>query len=157
MLMPVQRAATRIETISVCDSLDRVAPLLAEHWDEIARNKELMVLKPNAAAYSTLEKAGALLALGAFAGDEMVGYSVTIVSPHLHYADLLCAQNDVIFVTRARRAGRLGLQLLRETERHARARGARLMLWHAKQHTVLDALLPRLGYGVQDIIYSREL
>lgn len=157
MLMQTRQRATRIEPISVINSLDQVQALLVEHWDEIARNKALMVLKPHTELYAELERMDALISLGAFDGDEMVGYAVTTISKHLHYADLVYAQNDVIFLRRSYRAGRLGLQLMRESEARARARGARLFTWHAKPDTALAALLPRLGYGVQDIVYSKEL
>lgn len=133
------------------------ATLFDEHWQEVALNKQVMVLKPDWQRYYAMEQQGALLALGAFDGDEMIGYSVSFVLRHLHYADLCICSNDILFVTEARRAGRLGLQLIRETEKAAKARGTRLMLWHAKQNTALATIMPKLGYGVQDIIFSKEI
>lgn len=144
--------------ISVVEQMPRVMPLLRAHWDEVARNKAVMVLDPDVEVYKALEDRGLLIALGAYQDDTLVGYSVTmLVQKHLHYAGLCYGQNDVIFVDAAYRAGRLGLQLIRETERIAKERGAQMIFWHAKPTTPFDALLPRLGYGVQDIIYSREL
>jgi hypothetical protein len=32
-----------------------------------------------------------------------------------------------------------------------------MIVWHAKQGTALEAILPRIGYGVQDILFSKEL
>ncbi len=149
----------QIREISVVEQLPMVEPLLREHWEEIALNKRLMVLKPNAELYAKLEAQGLLVSFGAFDGDELVGYSVTVLAPsHLHYADLFMASNDVLFVRQSHRgASRAGLQLIRATERACKERGARLMLWHAKPGTALQALMPRLGYGVQDVIFSTEL
>jgi hypothetical protein len=31
------------------------------------------------------------------------------------------------------------------------------MLWHAKDQTSLAKIMPRMGYVVQDIIYSKEI
>lgn len=154
MLAPSQ--LQHVSPISVSESIGQVHALLVEHWHEVAKNKQLMVLKPNLPAYERLEAAGMLISLGAFVGAEMVGYSVSTVQPHLHYADLVYAQNDVLFV-REQHRGRLGLKLIRETERAAKDRGARMMMWHAKPGTTLDLLLPRLGYGIQDVIYAREV
>lgn len=142
---------------TVAEIRERGRPLLRAHWEEIARNKGLMVLAPDWDRYAAIEASGTLFVLGAYddAG-ELVGYSVTFVDTHLHYSGLVCATNDVLFVAPEHRGG-LGRQLMAETEREATARGARLLLWHAKQGTALDALLPRLGYAVQDIIYSKEL
>lgn len=147
----------RIIETTIADKIEHVPGLLEAHWHESARNKHLMVLKPDVARYQTLETAGALLSLVAYVDEAIVGYSVNIVSPHLHYADLLCAHNDVLFVAAEYRTTPLGLKLIRETERAARARGVHLMLWHAKQDTALSNILPKMGCKVQEIIYTKEL
>lgn len=148
----------RIEEISVKDFMHEQAHLLHEHWEELATHKAFMVLKPDWAKYAQLEAAGVLLTLGAFTHEgKAVGYSSSIIGNNLHYADLCYAHNDVLFVAKDYRRGRLGLQLIKETERLAKARGAQLMIWHAKEDTALMAVLPRIGYGVQDVLYSREL
>lgn len=148
----------QIREVPIGDVFAGSGSLFQQHWDEIALNKNLMVLKPDREQYEAIEALGRLLVLAVFdAVGEMVGYSVTIVMPHLHYADLRVASNDVLFVSKPYRRTRLGLQLIRETEEKAKARGARLMLWHAKQGTALEALMPKLGYGVQDVVFSRGL
>jgi GNAT superfamily N-acetyltransferase len=148
-----------IREVTVDDVLGnpRSLELFVEHWDEIALNKQVMVLKPDTERYRAMESAGMVLILAAYLGDELVGYSVNFLTHHLHYADLHVASNDLLFVTPEYRASRVGLQLIRATEAAAKERGAKLMLWHAKEHTALATLMPRLGYGVQDIIFSREI
>lgn len=131
--------------------------LFEEHWHEIARNKHVMVLKPNMDRYYAMEAQGMLLTLAAYHGDELVGYSVNFIMTHLHYADLWVCSNDLLFITKPHRQGRLGLQLMRKTEELAKVRGAELMLWHAKKDTVMANMLERMGYGIQDIIFSREI
>lgn len=148
----------RIVEESVTANIERAAPLLRAHWEEIARNKDVMVLKPNVPVYQALEAQGLLIGLMAYDGDNLVGYCVSILQlGHLHYADLKTAVNDVLYVDPAYRgASRLGLRLISETERIAKERGAQLVLWHAKEHTALAGVLPRLGYEVQDVVYSRR-
>jgi len=131
--------------------------LFEQHWDEIARNKKVMVLKPNEEAYRALEDAGSLLTLAVLKAGEIVGYSVNFIVRHPHYADLLVCQNDLLFIDQANRQGGAGIRLMRRTEQEAKARGCRLMLWHAKEHTPLADMLPRMGYGVQDIIFSKQI
>jgi GNAT superfamily N-acetyltransferase len=144
---------------TVADKIDSMMPLLERHWDEIARNKDVMVLKPNVQAYAALESAGLLIGLIAYDGEQPIGYAVTVLNhSHLHYADLATAMNDVLFVLpEYRGASRAGLRLIAETERIAKERGAQLVMWHAKRDTALEGLLPRLGYEVQDVIYSRAV
>ena len=82
---------------------------------------------------------------------------MNIIMHHFHYADLRVTQNDVLFVKKEFRGGRLGLKLIKVTEDYARSEGCKLMLWHAKEHTALAKLLPKLKYGVQEIMYSKEI
>ena len=147
---------TIVET-TVSDKADALMPLLRLHCDELATARHLMVLAPNVEAYRVLENTRALLALVAYAGSEIAGYSINFIAPHLHYAGLRYAHNDALFVAPQFRGGRLGLRLMRETECLAKERGARMMLWHAKPGTALNQMLPRMGYGVQDIVYRKEI
>jgi predicted GNAT superfamily acetyltransferase len=146
-----------IRESTVDEMLAHAGELFAEHWDEIALNKQVMVLKPDEARYRGMEASGGLLILAAFVDGELVGYSVNFVIHHLHYADLCVCSNDLLFIAQSHREGGLGIRLMRRTEEAARARGARLVLWHAKPNTALAAILPRMGYGVQDIIFSKEV
>ena len=148
---------TEIRTSTVSEMLANAGELFEEHWDEIALNKQVMVLKPDEDRYRAMEQAGSLMILAAWEGEALVGYSVNFIVNHLHYADLRLCSNDLLFITRSKRAGRLGLKLIRETEKRAAEMGARLMLWHAKQDTALAMMMPKMGYGVQDIIFSKEI
>lgn len=131
--------------------------LLAAHWEEIALNKQVMKLSPDADKYRTMDSQGMLLMLGAYVDGELVGYSVNFLMHHLHYAELRVCSNDLLFIVKEHRQGKLGVQLIKRTEEEAKARGAQMVLWHAKPGTALEALMPRLGYGVQDIIFSKEV
>lgn len=137
--------------------------LFSEHWEEIALNKRVMRLDPNWKKYYALEEQGMMLILAMYAVQRgpycevLVGYSVNFVTDHMHYQDLRVCQNDLLFVQENWRSGRHGLRLILATEAAGKELGAKLMLWHAKPDTTLDVLLPRMSYGIQDIIYSKEL
>lgn len=151
-------AGIRLIEAPLGDRIDRMQELLVAHWDEVAKNKQVMVLKPDRDRYAYLDEHDGLVCLWALDPDgEVVGYSVSFIGPHIHYADLRVCNNDVLFLREDLRPSTVGLRLIRETEKTARARGAKLMLWHAKQGTSLDKIMPRMGYGVQDIIYSKEI
>lgn len=144
-------------TVDQFISDDRTADLLHSHWDEIALNKQLMQLKPMLDKYYQLEDNGMLLIVGAYTDGELVGYSVNFLNQHLHYADLWTCMNDLLFIERDARKTGVGAGLMQRTEELAKTRGAQMMLWHAKENTALAALLPRIGYGVQDIVFSKGL
>lgn len=147
----------RIEHGKVSEKWEEVESLLVQHWLELAKNKHLMHLSPDVERYQLMESSGNVIALFAYEKEDLIGYSVSFIASHLHYSDLVYAQNDVLFVSREHRKGRTGLALIQETEAAAKRAGCQMIIWHAKQGTALDRLMPRLGYGVQDIMYSREL
>ncbi len=142
--------------------IDRAWPLLEEHYAELATVPDIMLLKPDVERYQTLEAAGNLFAIGMFdihgdGGETLVGYSVNIVCTNLHYGDLLMCQNDLLFVRKSHRRGMTGVRLITATERAAKERGVKMMLWHAKPGTTLDRMLPRLGYDPFETIHYQVL
>lgn len=145
------------EIIGFADVIQANEALGREHYEEIALNKAVMAYAPDVDRYARLEQLGVLLTLGVFKGDVLVGYSVNIITPHLHYRDLLTCHNDMIYIAPAHRRGTLGVKLIKATRDAVKAKGVQLMLWHAKENTPLAKLLPRLGCGVQDILFSEVL
>ena len=141
----------------IMDRIDLFDSLFEEHWDEIAKNKKVMVLKPDYNRYKQLEQSGSMRTLVAYENDKIVGYSVNFVMPHIHYSELVTCFNDIVFVTKDRRSSILGLKLIKETEKAAAKWGAGMMLWHVKENSSISKILPRKGYSVQDIIYSKVL
>lgn len=137
--------------------LESAGTLFQEHYEEVAKNKDVMKLKPHMEMYNALLSNDSVFIVGAADGEDLIGYSVNFIQPHLHYADLIYCQNDLLFITKEFRNSKAGLKLIKLTEEYAKRQGAQLMLWHAKQDTALDKLMPRLGCKVQDIIYSKEL
>lgn len=150
--------------IVIAESTDQVnevffaTELLFDHWDEIAKNKDLMKLNPDFDKYTMLDKLGKMFTVTARdAEGKLIGYSVNIVDNHLHYRDLKFSSNDVLFVAHSHRNSSVFMRLKAETKRIAKERGAQLQFWHAKEGSALAAILPRQGCKIQDIIFSEEL
>jgi GNAT superfamily N-acetyltransferase len=148
---------TRIVEGSVVNKWVEVAELLAMHVDELASHKHLMKLDPAIETYEAMEDGGMLASLFVYDENEkLIGYSVNFIVPHLHYSELVTCQNDVLFIHPDHRHGRIGMRLIAATEQLAKERGAKLISWHVKENTTLQALMPRLGYKVQEITYMKE-
>jgi GNAT superfamily N-acetyltransferase len=145
-----------IHAMPFSELLDR-RDLLEAHYQELATDKERMKLDMHVDGYAQLFRTGGLFCLGVYDHGELVGYSVNFLSPAMHYRQLMVAQNDLLLISKPYRIGRIGLKLMDATEAEAKARGAGMMLWHAKEGTNLDKLLRRKGYRVQDIVYSKGL
>lgn len=148
---------TFTHTTTILDQIELSAALQQAHWEELATNKAAMKLAPAMKQYAALEHAGILFAVLAYDGDKLIGYSVNFMAVNLHYSALLMAQNDVLFVAKKYRTGRTGLRLMQETEQAAQKRGAGIVLWHAKEGTPLAGILPRMGYKVQDVLFSKAI
>ena len=132
-------------------------PLFEQHREELTTDKALMQLAPDVDRYLAAQEAGAFLAVVARKDGAVVGYSGNFVTHNLHYSALCYCHNDLLFLDSAHRKGTLGLKLMDVTEREAAARGARMMIWHAKSGSTLEKLLPRRGYRVQDVLFSKRL
>lgn len=146
-----------IRSVGALEGYREVEPLLHQHYEEIAKFKDLSVVKPDLERYGAIDAQGRFIGLLAEHEGEVVGYSANIIAQNLHYSDLTYCQNDVLYVAPEHRHSRIGLALIRQTVRCAKDKGAQLMLWHAKEKTTLNALLPRLGYEVLDVIWAKRI
>lgn len=129
--------------------------LWVEHYEELAVRKERMAMKPDVAAYQRLEAAGALSILTARDDGRMVGYILSTVRPHLHYADVLCGFEDAYFLSKSHRKGMTGVRLLREWEKAMRARGVQLVFAMTKPWLDMRPLFERLGFSQSDYVMSK--
>lgn len=146
-----------ITEIKATDKIEECWDLLQAHREELTTHKNIMILKPDIARYKRLEDNNNLLTLALYNEDKIVGYSVNIIVNNLHYSDLVVCQNDILFITPNYRGGIWGIKLIAETERLARERGATFITFHGKENTAFSNLMPRIGYGVQDIVFSKEI
>ena len=119
-----------------------------------------MKLNPDVERYRNAEAEGFGLTIVARDGDQIVGYAINFIAPHIHYRDVLMVYNDALWTAHSHRA-QVGAQLMAETRAAGKRRGAQLMAWHAKPGTTLDRVLQiavrRKRARVQDIVYTEEL
>lgn len=143
-----------IREIKAADYIRKVQDLLSENWAETGFDFEL---RPDVEMVRQLQESGLLFVLGAFDGDELIGYSSAMVSPHTYNPAVICCNSDALFVRRAYRKTSVGARLILETERTAAAYGAMRMLWHTRAGTSLAAALERRGYEPADVIVMKEI
>lgn len=132
-------------------------PLLTAHWREIANYQAAIPLDIDWDFYDKMQAQAKLLCITARVGGKLVGYSVFLITRHPHYVSTVFAANDVIFVSEDMRKGRIGLSLIRASEREARALGARKITWHVKVTNDVARLLERLGYQCDELIMGKLL
>ena len=132
-------------------------PLLQQHWEEIALNKDIIKLNPDWRAYAELDRVNALRVFTARKDGKLVGYFVFIVSKALHYADHLFANNDIIFLTKPARKGLTGVKLIKFAIDSLKAEGITKLHINTKAHQPFDPILERLGFEEIERVYSLVL
>lgn len=134
-----------------------ILPLLHEHKEEIAHYPDIL-LDPDVDGYNFAEYAGLLRCYTARVNDGLVGYGIFIVRWNMHYRQSLQAVQDVLFVTKPHRYGRIGLGLIRFSERELTAEGVQVVYHHLKVSTPQTiALFHKLGYEDIDLIVGKRL
>ena len=133
--------------VPVVEFLEKSQEALVAHWDQVADNKEKVKLAPNVEQYILLQEAGVLKNIALLDGDKIVGYSVILVQPHLHYRHDLFAFVDVIYVDKEHRNSRAGVKLINATEELCRELGVSVLTYHTKpNHPAIEKLLYRKDY-----------
>jgi L-amino acid N-acyltransferase YncA len=129
--------------------------LWPEHYDEIAADKDRMPMRPDVATYRKLEAMGCLQIVVARDDGRMIGYVLSVIRPHMHYADVLCGYEDAYFLTKAHRRGMVGVKLLREAVEQMRRVGVRRVFFMTKVAHDMSLIFERMGFIRTDVVYSR--
>ena len=121
----------------------QIRPLLAYHYDEVQKLKQVFDLKPDWDKYYKLDAAGLVISLLAMEDEICIGYAVNFIVPHIHYADQTMSANDVIFVHKAHRSGTAGGRLMAAMRKASKQLNCDVMQYHAKPGTELDTVLAK--------------
>ncbi len=131
--------------------------LLEAHWEEIALNKGKIALNPDWDAYEALEEAGKLLIFTAREDNKLIGYFVVLVGVNLHYKDHVFATNDILYLDKDYRKGRIGLKLIKFAEKCLKDDGVSVLTINTKVHKPFDTLMEYLGFNLIERVYSKYI
>lgn len=133
--------------------LPKAMTLMADNWQETGFD---FAFEPSLDMYRNALKMGAMFALAATDGEELIGYCTMFLSKHMHNPSMVFAANDALFVTPNRR-GIVGARLIRAAESESKNRGASRVLWHTRAGTGLARTLERRGYRPADVVVMKEI
>ncbi len=135
----------QVERFSDC--YDEAIPLVVAHYQEIATNKDKKILDPDVARYVSLEEQGMLRIFTARDEGKLVGYFVSMVMPHLHYASCIYAMNDILYVDPAYRGTTLAYRLFKGAIQDLKDNSnTDVMMIHMKVKHPFRKLLTKLGF-----------
>ena len=136
---------------------DDIKPLLEEHWEEVALNKDKIKINPDWEAYFSLESQGKLDIFTARDEGVLVGYFVVFVYPHIHYKDHLFAKNDLIYLSPSHRKGFTGIRLIKFAEKCLKEDGVSVLVVNTKNHKPFHKVMQFLGFTPEDVEYSKYI
>lgn len=136
---------------------DNLYDLLFDHWEEVAVHKEGIPFDPDIEKYKEMERIGVLHVITARDGKKLVGYSIYIVSPHIHYMSSVFAVNDVVYLSPEYRRGFTGIKLLKFAEESLKKEDVDVIHMHVKNRVNFGGVLSRMGYQSIEEIYSKYI
>lgn len=143
-----------IRPVDVVESITKHRDLMLENWRETGFKFEF---DPSLEAAERMQEKGIMFALGAFDGDQMIGYSTAMIAPHWFNPSQVWCMSDALFVKRDYRGGLTSGKLILATEAEAKKRGATAMLWHTRAGTSLSEAFEARGYYPADYVMMKGL
>lgn len=153
----MQAATTEIRATTVDELRQHAGALIRENWEEVEKGIQSREPAPDWDRLQLMESADVLFARGAWVDGHLVGYSVNIVGPSLHYGGVTQVTNTVLYLSPTHRRDGLGRRMVVDTKRTARERGAHEVLFHAKEGSPAERLFAAMGADVTDITYRMRV
>ena len=142
-----------VDGFQFVDEFERLFP---EHYEELCVTKEFPY-EPDYAAYKRIAEAGMLRCITCRADGVLIGYIIFTVTPHLHYKSCMTSIEDLYFVSKEYRKGRVGIRLFQYAEKVLKERGVQRIVMHTKVHLDNSKLFEYLGYKMTDKVFSKML
>jgi hypothetical protein len=127
------------------------------HWNEIAKDKEVMRLNVDRDHYLNGEKNGSVFCVAAKDESKLAGYFIVFMYTHPHYQHVYCAQSDIYYLLPEYRSGLNGFYLLQAGLEFAKRRGASYAFVSTKVGHDHPELMKNLGLKPRDLMYGGPL
>lgn len=139
--------------------LKDVEPLIYPHWKELTLDKDICGDPyPDVERFRLAEKQGYLLIVTARDKENLVGYWVGAILPHLHYPQMgRVASTDMYFLLPQYRVGANGLLLISAAEEEAKTAGAVQFQISCKVHADHTRLMEAMGFTKTDYLFRKRI
>ena len=142
-------------TVDELTSMPEWDALINEYADECSI-RGLGPIDAQLQSYRQMESSGILYPLGAFLGEELIGFLSLLVSELPHYGRRVAISESLFIKQSARKSG-AGLKLIRAGEKLAASLGAVGFLVSAPYGGKLAEVLPRAGFEETNRVFFRSL
>jgi len=138
------------------ENLDELKEIIKDHYEELSVTKAYP-LDPDWDAYKQILDAGRLKFVTCKKDGKLIGYIIYFVMPHLHYKTCLTAFEDIYFLKKEYRKGRVGIRLFQYAEKMLKEQGINRIIYNTKVHSDNTSLFEYLGYSFMDKVFTKLL
>jgi hypothetical protein len=128
--------------------------LFKKHYQEIAIRKDVIKLKPDFKRYDSLYKKGSLEIHTIRDDGNLIGYSLWFITNHIHYADSVTANSDVLYISPEYRKGMTGMKFIKWTTEEIKKRKPQRIMFHVKPFLDYSPILKRIGASFFETTYT---
>ena len=137
--------------------IEEIKPYYNSHYEEVAADKEIE-LNPSYETYTTLALLGILHVVTVRNNDNnLIGYYIAIVTPHLHYKQSLTAVTDIYYLDPEYRFGRIAIDFFKFIESSLKDRGVQRIYTMTKSFANKGKIFEYLGYTEKERIYTKMI
>ena len=138
------------------ENLPKFKAMTQAHYDEIEILKEFP-LDIDYETYESIYNSKRLVFISAKDGEELVGYIVFFVMPHIHSKNCLTAHEDLYFLKPEYRKGYNGIKMFKFAQEYLKDIGVDLVLYATKFEFDNSSLFRYLGCKPIDKVFTKLL
>jgi len=138
------------------ENLDALKEIIKDHYEELSVTKTYP-LDPDWDAYKQILDVARLKFVTCKEDGKLIGYIIYFVMPHLHYKTCLTAFEDIYFLKKEYRKGRVGIRMFQFAEKLLKEQGINRIIYNTKVHSDNSSLFEYLGYSFMDKVFTKLL
>ena len=138
------------------DCMDEVKVHYPAHYEELSVTKTYP-LDPDYDAYLQLDQQGFLKVVTCRKDGVLIGYIQFIVTKNLHYKTMVMAVEDIYYLIKEERKGRVGIELFKFAEQYLKSIGVHRICYTTKVHLDNSSIFKYLGYSYIEKLYSKMI
>ena len=138
------------------DCIEELKAIYPDHYEELAVEKSVP-LEPDYQTYLHLEKLGKISLITCRKDSELIGYVMFFLNTHMHYKSCVVAHEDIYYLKKPYRKGRIGIKLFQYAEQAMREKNVNRIVYGTKVYLDNSKLFEYLGYRFYEKLYTKLL
>ena len=138
------------------DCISELKLIYPAHYEELAVEKSIP-LEPDYETYANIDKLGRITLITCRKDSELIGYIIFFVNTQMHYKSCIAAHEDIYYLKKEHRHGRIGIKLFQFAEEALKQKGVHRVIFGTKVYLDNSKLFEYLGYRFYEKLYTKLL